>query len=81
MRSGRKIIPELTFLKGYRDNFDSIKEKIGNYRDGIKGYSAFKEMLSVIYWQDIVKMIKDDGFQEKAGVDLSDLIRYLEEKF
>jgi len=68
-------------LARYRNNSSLIKEKIGYYRDDIKDFNSLAKHMSSLYWEDILKLLKNKDFQQKGGIDLNELIEWLKKKF
>jgi len=68
-------------LTGYRNNPSLVKEKIGDYRDDIKDFNSLAKHMSSLYWEDILKLLKNKDFQQKGGIDLNELIEWLKKKF
>ena len=68
-------------LRKYKENPEEIRRKIGSYRKDIENYSVISRRMSVLFWEDILGMVEDEGVQSKAGIELSGLLDYLRERF
>ena len=67
-------------LHHYKSNPSNIIDKIGGYRKDIKDYAALCENIHVIYWDQILTFLQNIQLANKAELNCTNLIDYLNDK-
>ena len=67
-------------LHYYKSNPSNIIEEIGSYRKDIKDYVALSENIHVVYWDQILNSLQNIQLANKAELNFTNLIDYLNDK-
>ena len=67
-------------LNYYKSNPSNIIQEIGSYRKDIKDYVALCENIHVIYWDQILNSLQNIQLGNKAELNLTKLVDYLNDK-